>query len=116
MSKYYHDSQIQDLMNKEINIVIKPYRKILNNYIYASKLFNAKYKNHYKIRVFIDFKFLNIYLDNLQNNKQFKVQILNSEIKDLCPEVILKAYEELIKKLQWIKKEVWDDKIYCWKK
>lgn len=99
MSKYYHDSQIQDLMNKEINIVIKPYRKILNKYIYASKLFNAKYKNHYKIRVFIDFKFLNIYLYNLQNNNEIKVQILNSEIKDLCPEVILKAYEELIKKL-----------------
>ena len=100
MSKYYHDSQIQELMNEEINIVIKPYRKIVNNYIYASKLFNAKYKNHYGIGVFIDFKFLNIYLDNLQNNKGTKVQILNSEIKDLCPEVILKAYEELIKKLQ----------------
>ena len=100
MSKYYHDSQIQDLMNKEINIVIKPYRKIVNNYIYASKLFNAKYKNNYKIRVFIDFKFLNIYLDNLQHIKGTKVKILNSEIKDLCSEVILKSYEELIKKLQ----------------
>lgn len=71
MSKYYNDSQIQDLMDKEINIKIKPYRKILNNYIYASKLFNDKYKNQYKIRVFIDFKFLNIYLDNLQNNKGY---------------------------------------------
>lgn len=99
MSKYYNDSQIQDLMNKEINIEIKPYRKILNNYIYASKLFNDKYKNHYNIRVFIDFKFLNIYLDNLQNNKGTKVQILNSEINDLSPEEILKAYEELIKKV-----------------
>lgn len=99
MSKYYHDSQIQDLMNKEINIVIKPYRKIVNKYIYASKLFNAKYKNHYGIRVFIDFKFLNIYLINLQNNNEFKVQILNSEIKDLCPEVILKGYEELLKEV-----------------
>ena len=72
MSKYYHDSQIQDLMNKEINIVIKPYRKILNKYKYASKLFNAKYKNHYGIGVFIDFKFLNIYLVNLQNNNEIK--------------------------------------------
>ena len=99
MSKYYNDSQIQDLMDKEINIKIKPYRKILNNYIYASKLFNDKYINHYKIRVFIDFKFLNIYLDNLQNNKGTKVQILNSEINDLSPEDILKAYEELIKKV-----------------
>lgn len=99
MSKYYNDSQIQDLMNKEINIKIKPYRKILNNYIYASKLFNDKYKAHYKIRVFIDFNFLNIYLDNLQSNKGTKVQILNSEINDLSPEEILKAYEELIKKV-----------------
>lgn len=99
MSKYYNDSQIQDLMNKEINIKIKPYRKIISNYIYASKLFNDKYKNQYKIRVFIDFNFLNIYLDNLQNNKGTKVQILNSEINDLSPEEILKAYEELIKKV-----------------
>lgn len=49
MSKYYNDSQIQNLMNKEINIKIKLYRKIINNYIYASKLFNDKYKNKYKI-------------------------------------------------------------------
>ena len=99
MSKYYNDSQIQDLMNKEINIKIQPYRKIINNYIYASKLFNDKYKNKYKIRIFIDFNFLNIFLDNLQNEISFKVQILNSEINDLSSEEILKAYEELIKKV-----------------
>lgn len=99
MSKYYNDSHIQDLMNKEINFKIKSYRKILNNYFHAGKLFNDKYKNHYNIRVFIDFNFLNIYLDNLQNNKGIKVQILNSEINDLSSEEILKAYEELIKKV-----------------
>lgn len=99
MSKYYNDSQIQDLMNKEITIKIQPYRKIINNYIYASKLFNDKYKNNYKIRIFIDFNFLNIFLDNLQNEISFKVQILNSEINDLSPEEILKAYEVLIKKV-----------------
>lgn len=99
MSKYYNDSQIQDLLNKEINFKIKPYRKILNNYFHANKLFNDKYKNHYKIRIFIDFNFFNIYLDNLQSNKETKVQILNSEINDLSPEEILKAYEELITKV-----------------
>ena len=99
MSKYYDDSQIQNLMNEEINIKIKPYRKIINNYIYASKLFNDKYKNKYKIRIFIDFNFLNIFLDNLQNEISFKVQILNNEINELSPEEILKAYEELIKKV-----------------
>lgn len=99
MSKYYNDSQIQNLMNEEINIKINPYRRIINNYIYASKLFNDKYKNKYKIRVFIDFKFLNICLDNLQNKMGIKVQILNNEIDDLSPEEILKAYKELIKKV-----------------
>lgn len=62
MSKYYNDSQIQDLMNKEITIKIKPYRKIISNYIYASKLFNDKYKNKYKIRIFIDFNFFKYFL------------------------------------------------------
>lgn len=99
MSKYYNDSQIQNLMNKEISIKIKPFQKIINNYIYASKLFNDKYKNKYKIRIFLDFKFLNIYLDNLQNKMGTKVQILNSKINDLSPEEILKAYEVLIKKV-----------------
>lgn len=92
MSKYYNDSQIQNLTNKEISINI-------SNYIYASKLFNDKYKNNYKIRVFIDFDFLNILLTNLHKEISFKVQILNSEINDLSPEIILKAYEELIKKV-----------------
>ena len=99
MKKYYDDSKIKDIENKDITIKIKPYRKIINNYIYASKLFNDKYKNHYKIRIFIDFNFLNIFLDNLQNEISFKVQILNSEINDLSPEEILKAYEVLIKKV-----------------
>ena len=89
----------KDLMNDEIIIKIKPYRKIIGNCIYASKLFNDKYKNTYKIRVFIDFNFLNIFLDNLQNEICFKVQILINEINDLSPEEILTAYEELIKKL-----------------
>ena len=39
-------------MNKYYN-----HSKIINNYIYASKLFNDKYKNHYKIRIFLDFNF-----------------------------------------------------------
>lgn len=99
MKKYYDESKIKDIKNKDITIEIKPYRKIINNYIYASKLFNDKYKNKYKIRLFIDFNFLNIFLDNLQNEISFKVQILNSEINELSPEEILKAYEELIKKV-----------------
>ena len=99
MKKYYDDSKIKDIINKDITIKIKHYRKIINNYIYASKLFNNKYKNKYKIRIFIDFNFLNIFLDNLQNEISFKVQILNNEINELSPEEILKAYEELIKKV-----------------
>ena len=99
MSKYYNDSQIQDLMNKEINIKIKPYRSIINDYVYASKLFNDKYKNKYKIRVYMDLKFLNIILSNLQTEKYTKVQIINSEINELSPEEILKENEELIKKV-----------------
>lgn len=99
MSKYYNDSQLQNLMNEEINIKIKPYRKIINNYIYASKLFNDKYKNKYKIRIFIDFNFLNIFMDNLQDNKGTKVQILNSEINNLYPEEILRYYEALIQEV-----------------
>ena len=99
MKKYYDDSKIKVIKNKDITIEIKPYRKIINNYIYASKLFNDKYKNKYQIRIFIDFNFLNILLDNLQNEISFKVQILNSEINDLSPEEILKAYEVLIKKV-----------------
>lgn len=100
MSKFYNDSQIQDLINEEINIKIKPFRKIIGNYIYARKLFNDKYKNTYKIRVFIDFNFLNIIMNNLQNAISLKVQILNTEIIDLSPEEILIAYEELIKKVK----------------
>lgn len=99
MRKYYDDSKIKDLKNKDICVKIKPYRKIINNYIYASKLFNDKYKNKYQIRIFIDFNFLNIFLDNLQNEIGTKVQILNNEINDLSSEEILVAYEELIKKV-----------------
>lgn len=99
MSKYYDDSQIQNLMNEDITIKIKPYRSIINDYAYASKLFNDKYKNKYNIRVYIDLKFLNIILSNLQTEKYTKVQILNNEINELSPEEILKAYEELIKKV-----------------
>lgn len=99
MKKYYNDSQIQDLMNKEITIKIKPYRSIINDYVYASKLFNDKYKNKYKIRVYMDLKFLNIILSNLQTEKYTKVEILNSEINELSPEEILKAYEKLIEKV-----------------
>lgn len=99
MSKYYNDSNIQNLMNEDITIKLAPYRKIINNYIYASKLFNDKYKNDYKIRIFIDFNYLNILIDNLHKEVSFKVQVLNSEINDLTPEEILKAYEVLIKKV-----------------
>lgn len=73
--------------------------EIINNYIFASKLFNEKYKKEYQIQIFIDFNYLNIFLHNLQNNKYTKVQILNNEINDLSSEEILLAYEELIKRL-----------------
>ena len=96
MKKYYDDSKIKDIKNKEILFKIKPYRKIINNYIYAAKLFNDKYRNQYEIKIFLDFDFLNIYLDNLQDKKVTKVQIVNIFINDLSSEKILKAYEELI--------------------
>lgn len=91
--------KINNIKNNDIIIKIEPYRKIINNYVYASKLFNDKYRNNYKIRIFIDFNFFNIFLDNLQNEKGTKIQILNSAINDLSPEEILKSYEELIKKV-----------------
>ena len=99
MSKYYNHSEIQELMNKEISIQFNQFRKTIINYIQASNLFNDKYKNKYKIRLFREPDFLNIFLDNLQNEKSFKVQILNKEINYLSVEDVLKAYEELIKKL-----------------
>lgn len=47
MSKYYNDSQIQDLNNKEINIRIKPYRKIINNYILVGQYTKVKRRNSF---------------------------------------------------------------------
>ena len=99
MNKYYDDSKIKDIKDKSL-LKLNLIGKIINNYIYASKLFNDKYKNKYKIRIFIDFNFMNIYLDNLQNNKGTKVQILNSEINDLPVNDILKDYEYLLKEVK----------------
>ena len=72
---------------------------IINKYIYASELFNIKYKNKYKVDVFVDFSFLNIYLRNLKEGKYYKVQILNNNINYLSSDVILNCYEELITKI-----------------
>ena len=41
---------------------------IVNKYVYASELFNDKYKDVYRIDIFLDFNFLNIYLRNLKEN------------------------------------------------
>ena len=67
--------------------------------MYASKLFNDKYKDVYRVDIFLDFDFLNIYLRNLKEEKYYKVQILNSNINYLSSDVILNCYEELIRKL-----------------
>lgn len=84
------------LENEVITNEAELYRIKINNYIYASKLFNDKYSNKYQIRILNDLNFLNIYLDNLQNKKVTKVQIFNIFISNLSPEKILEAYEELI--------------------
>ena len=72
---------------------------IFNDYVYASKLFNDKYKNEYRIDLFLDFNFLTIILRNLKKEISYKVQILNSEINKLDIDNILNAYEELIRKV-----------------
>ena len=72
---------------------------IVNKYVYASELFNDKYKDVYRIDIFLDFNFLNIYLRNLKEEKFYKVQILNNQINYLSSDVILKCYEDLIKKI-----------------
>ena len=72
---------------------------IVNKYVYASELFNDKYKDVYRIDIFLDFNFLNIYLRNLKEEKFYKVQILNNQINYLTSDVILKCYEDLIKKI-----------------
>lgn len=93
------------LTNKDIHILYgtrkcgKTYEEIINNYIYASKLFNDKYKDNYRIDVFLDFEVLNIYLRDLKNNKYTNVKILNDKINNLFSEEILIAYEELIKEV-----------------
>ena len=72
---------------------------IVNKYIYASELFNDKYKDLYRIDIFLDFNFLNIFLRNLKEEKYYKVQILNNNINYLSSDVILNCYEELIRKV-----------------
>ena len=72
---------------------------IVNKYVYASELFNDKYKDVYRIDIFLDFNFLNIYLRNLKEEKFYKVQILNNQINYLSSDVILKCNEDLIKKI-----------------
>lgn len=87
-------------MNKKFNKIDDVINEfILNKYVYASKLFNDKYKDLYRVDISLDFDFLNIYLRNLKEEKYYKVQILNNNINYLSSDVILNCYEELIRKV-----------------
>lgn len=68
-------------------------RKIENYYI-AQDLFNKKYKNKYKVRIFYDTYFLDIYIDNLLENTYILLKIYCDSIEDLNVEEILEGYEE----------------------
>lgn len=69
---------------------------LLDRYIRSSEIFNNKYKNKYRIDVFLDLCFLNIYVRNLKTNKTCVYNVLNHLIKDLSIKELVKAYEELI--------------------
>lgn len=87
-------------MNKKFNKTTEVINEfIFNKYVYASKLFNDKYKDLYRVDIFLDFDFLNIILRNLKEEKYYKVQILNNNINYLSSDVILNCYEELIRKV-----------------
>ena len=68
-------------------------RKIENYYI-AQDLFNKKYKNKYKVRIFYDTYFLDIYIYNLLENTYILLKIYCDSIEDLNVEEILEGYEE----------------------
>lgn len=76
----------------------KTYR-LIRKYEKAKDIFNKKYKDKYKICLFQDLYFLNIYLHYLNLNQFAHCQILNECVQNLSVEEIVKAYEELIVKV-----------------
>lgn len=77
----------------------KTFESMFSEYVYASKIFNDKYKGKYKVELFLDLSFLNIIIIDLENEKSYKCQILNNCINYLSSEELVKCYEELIEKL-----------------
>lgn len=75
----------------------KTYR-LIEKYEKAKNIFNKKYKDEYKISLFLDLYCLNIYIHYLKLNKFAKLQISNEFVNNLSVKEIVKAYEELIKR------------------
>ena len=76
--------------------------ELIEKYLKASELFNQDNKNKYKIDIFLDINFLNIYVRDLKNNKFYHCQILNNLIKDMTINEILQSYNELVEKVKVI--------------
>lgn len=70
----------------------------INNYRIAAEIFNNE-NNDYKIEVFMDFDFLNIYVHDLINKRFNKLEILNNCIKFLPVKDLLKQYYLLVEAL-----------------
>ena len=75
----------------------KTYR-LLKKYEKAKDIFNKKYKDKYKISLFLDLYCLNIYIHYLNLNRFAHCSILNEFVNNLSVKEIAKAYEELIEK------------------
>lgn len=73
--------------------------ELISKYIMASELFNEQPIN-YQIRVFIDFDFLNIIIDDIKNKVSYPFKILLSCVKDLSVDDILKCYNELVENIK----------------
>ncbi len=76
----------------------KTYR-LMRKYEKAKDIFNKKYKDKYKISLFQDLYFLNIYIHYLNLNQLAHCHILNEYVRNLSVKEIVKAYEELIVKV-----------------
>lgn len=69
---------------------------IMKRYEEAKKIFNIRNDGKYKIELFLDLCFLNIYLYDLTNNKHYHTQVLNNHIYDGSVEELVDAFEEII--------------------
>lgn len=72
-------------------------RKFMYNYIQASELFNKKHYK-YKIDLFLDFYFLNIFIRNINESKSYKFQIMIDKMNFLSIDEIYNLYNNLVKK------------------